>query len=91
MNVTCKNYYFQYGAEEGGACYRVQSTIFVCGPGMYAGSSSAHHAASVELLTATPSSASAAELPARQHRLDRDLGSPHHLSPLAAMDGARDG
>ncbi|TNM87626.1 hypothetical protein fugu_005847 [Takifugu bimaculatus] len=61
--------------------------------GMYAGSGSTHHTASVELLSATSSStsASATDLPARQHRLDRDLGSPHHLSPLAAMDGARDG
>lgn len=66
-------------------------TVFVCGPGMYAGSSTAHHTASVELLSATPNSASTADLPARQHRLDRDLGSPHHLSPLATMDGARDG
>ncbi|CAG01444.1 unnamed protein product [Tetraodon nigroviridis] len=43
------------------------------------------------MYTGSSTSASPADLPARQHRLDRDLGSPHHLSPLAAMDGARDG
>ncbi|XP_008282131.1 zinc finger protein GLIS1 isoform X2 [Stegastes partitus] len=63
--------------------------------GLYAGSSTPHHSAPVELLSPTPNpaaAASAADLPSsRQHRLDRDLGSPHHLSPLAAMDGARDG
>uniref|UniRef100_A0A3Q2ZH54 Zinc finger protein GLIS1 n=1 Tax=Kryptolebias marmoratus TaxID=37003 RepID=A0A3Q2ZH54_KRYMA len=59
--------------------------------GLYAGSSTPHHGASVELLSPTPNPTSVADLPARQHRLDRDLGSPHHLSPLAAMDGVRDG
>ncbi|KAI3368287.1 hypothetical protein L3Q82_007999 [Scortum barcoo] len=62
--------------------------------GLYTGSSTPHHSASVELLSPTPNptSATATDLPpSRQHRLDRDLGSPHHLSPLAAMDGARDG
>ncbi|XP_054458986.1 zinc finger protein GLIS1 [Anoplopoma fimbria] len=61
--------------------------------GLYAGSSTPHHSASVELLSpaTNPTSVSTADLPSRQHRLDRDLGSPHHLSPLAAMDGTRDG
>lgn len=54
--------------------------------GMYTGSSAPHHSASAELL---PPNA-APELPPRQHRLDRDLGSPH-LSPLAAMEATRDG
>ncbi|KAF3834903.1 hypothetical protein F7725_027461 [Dissostichus mawsoni] len=58
--------------------------------GLYAGSSTPHHSASVELLPPNPSSVPPADLPSRQHRLDRDLGSPHHLSPLAAMD-PRDG
>ncbi|XP_038572035.1 zinc finger protein GLIS1 isoform X2 [Micropterus salmoides] len=61
--------------------------------GLYTGSSTPHHSASVELLSPTPnpSSASATDLTSRQHRLDRELGSPHHLSPLAAMDSTRDG
>ncbi|XP_069006387.1 zinc finger protein GLIS1 [Embiotoca jacksoni] len=59
--------------------------------GLYAGSSTPHHSAPVELLSPAPNPASATDLPSRQHRLDRDLGSPHHLSPLAAMDGTRDG
>ncbi|KAM8745238.1 uncharacterized protein glis1b isoform 2-T2 [Acanthopagrus schlegelii] len=62
--------------------------------GLYTGSSTPHHSASVELLSPTPNptpSTSTTDLPSRQHRLDRDLGSPHHLSPLAAMDGPRDG
>uniref|UniRef100_A0A673AD47 GLIS family zinc finger 1b n=1 Tax=Sphaeramia orbicularis TaxID=375764 RepID=A0A673AD47_9TELE len=59
--------------------------------GLYAGSSTPHHSASVELLSPNANPTSAAELPSRQHRLERDLGSPHHLSPLAAMDGTRDG
>uniref|UniRef100_A0A3Q3KKF8 Zinc finger protein GLIS1-like n=1 Tax=Mastacembelus armatus TaxID=205130 RepID=A0A3Q3KKF8_9TELE len=60
--------------------------------GLYAGSSTPHHSTSVELLSPKPNPAPAtAELPPQQHRLDRDLGSPHHLSPLASMDGPRDG
>ncbi|KAM8873919.1 uncharacterized protein glis1b isoform 2-T3 [Spinachia spinachia] len=61
--------------------------------GLYAGSSNPHHSASVELLSSTPNPTpvTAGDLPSRQHRLDRELCSPHHLSPLAAMDGARDG
>ncbi|XP_014895577.1 zinc finger protein GLIS1-like isoform X2 [Poecilia latipinna] len=59
--------------------------------GLYAGSSNPHQSASVELLSHAPNPASVTDLPSRQHRLDRDLGSPHHLSPLASMDGARDG
>uniref|UniRef100_A0A669C251 GLIS family zinc finger 1b n=1 Tax=Oreochromis niloticus TaxID=8128 RepID=A0A669C251_ORENI len=59
--------------------------------GLYTGSSTPHHSTPVELLSPTPNSGSTADLPTRQHRLDRDLGSPHHLSPLAAMDGTRDG
>ncbi|KAM9848929.1 uncharacterized protein glis1b [Aulostomus maculatus] len=59
--------------------------------GLYAGSSTPHHSASVDLLSPTPNPSSVTDLPSRQHRLDRDLSSPHHLSPLAAMDSARDG
>ncbi|KAM3876168.1 uncharacterized protein glis1b [Diretmus argenteus] len=61
--------------------------------GLYDGSSTPHHGASVELLSPapTPASASATDLPPRQPRLDRDLSSPHHLSPLASMDSTRDG
>ncbi|XP_076009240.1 uncharacterized protein glis1b [Genypterus blacodes] len=61
--------------------------------GLYAGSSTPHHSASVELLSPAPDPASAAatDLPPRQQRMDRDLGSPHHLSPLAVMDATRDG
>ncbi|GAA6235031.1 zinc finger protein GLIS1-like [Lates japonicus] len=59
--------------------------------GLYTGSSTPHHSASVELLSPNPNPTSATDLPSRQHRLDRDLGSPHHLSPLTAMDGTRDG
>uniref|UniRef100_A0A667WHA2 GLIS family zinc finger 1b n=1 Tax=Myripristis murdjan TaxID=586833 RepID=A0A667WHA2_9TELE len=61
--------------------------------GLYAGSSTPHHGASVELLSPAPAPASVSttDLPPRQPRLDRDLNSPHHLSPLAAMDGTRDG
>ncbi|XP_027884026.1 zinc finger protein GLIS1 isoform X1 [Xiphophorus couchianus] len=59
--------------------------------GLYAGSSNPHQSASVELLSHAPNPASVTDLPSRQHRLDRDLGSPHHLSPLASLDGARDG
>ncbi|KAM9831384.1 zinc finger protein GLIS1 [Neosynchiropus ocellatus] len=61
--------------------------------GLYAGSSNPHHSGPAELLSPAPNTVptSAPDLPSRQHRLDRDLGSPHHLSPLAAMDGTRDG
>ncbi|XP_071764648.2 uncharacterized protein glis1b [Centroberyx gerrardi] len=61
--------------------------------GLYAGSSTPHHGAPVELLSPAPAPApaSATDLPPRQPRLDRDLNSPHHLSPLAAMDSTRDG
>ncbi|XP_056234935.1 zinc finger protein GLIS3 [Seriola aureovittata] len=59
--------------------------------GLYTGSSTPHHSASVELLSPNPNPVSATDLPPRQHRLDRELGSPHHLSPLTAMDSTRDG
>nr|XP_046247476.1 zinc finger protein GLIS1 isoform X2 [Scatophagus argus] len=55
--------------------------------GLYTGSSTPHHSASVELLSSAPNPTSSTDLPSRQHQ----LGSPHHLSPLAAMDGTRDG
>lgn len=71
--------------------WHVYRISFVCLSGLYTGSSTPHHSAPVELLAPTPNAGSAADLPTRQHRLDRDLGSPHHLSPLAAMDGTRDG
>ncbi|XP_034035513.1 zinc finger protein GLIS1 isoform X2 [Thalassophryne amazonica] len=57
--------------------------------GLYARSSTPHHSASMELLPPNPTSSS--DLPSQQHRMDRDLGSPHHVSPLAVMDGTRDG
>ncbi|XP_060934877.1 zinc finger protein GLIS1 [Limanda limanda] len=56
--------------------------------GLYTGSSTPHHSTSVELLSPNPNPISATDLPSRQHRLDRDLGSPHQLT---AMDGTRDG
>ncbi|KAK2907769.1 hypothetical protein Q8A73_008842 [Channa argus] len=63
--------------------------------GLYVGSSTPHHSASVELLSPNPNPnivpTSTADLSSRQHRLDRELCSPHHQSPLAAMDGSRDG
>uniref|UniRef100_A0A3P8W944 GLIS family zinc finger 1b n=3 Tax=Cynoglossus semilaevis TaxID=244447 RepID=A0A3P8W944_CYNSE len=59
--------------------------------GLYAGSSTPHHSASVELLSPTPNPVSTSDLPPRQHRHVRDLGSPHHLSPLTAMEGTREG
>ncbi|XP_028300353.1 zinc finger protein GLIS1 isoform X2 [Gouania willdenowi] len=55
--------------------------------GLFTGSSTPHPSAGVELLTP----ASSTDLPSRQHRLDRDICSPHHLSPLAVMDTTRDG
>ncbi|XP_062308370.1 zinc finger protein GLIS1 isoform X3 [Osmerus eperlanus] len=58
--------------------------------GLYSGSSPPHHSASVELLPPTPTSVSAPE-PLRQPRLDRDLTSPHHLSPLSTMDNTQEG
>lgn len=64
--------------------YRIS---FVCLSGLYAGSSTPHHGTSVELLSPTPNPASVTDLPTRQLRLDRDLGSPHHLP---VMDGVRD-
>ncbi|CAB1324671.1 unnamed protein product [Coregonus sp. 'balchen'] len=63
--------------------------------GLYTGSSTPHHGVSVELLSPgpapTPGSASAPDLPLRQPRLDRDMSSPHHLSPLSTMESTRDG
>ncbi|KAF7203110.1 zinc finger protein GLIS1 [Nothobranchius furzeri] len=53
--------------------------------GLYPGSSTPHHGTPVELLSPTNNSTSVTDLPPRQHRMDQDL------SPLAAMDGVRDG
>ncbi|KAG5276034.1 hypothetical protein AALO_G00127180 [Alosa alosa] len=54
--------------------------------GLFAGSSTPHHGATVEMLSPGP------DLPPRQPRLDRDIGgSPHHLSPLSSMESAREG
>ncbi|XP_062412516.1 zinc finger protein GLIS1 [Sardina pilchardus] len=54
--------------------------------GLFAGSSTPHHGATVEMLSPGP------DLPPRQPRLDRDIGgSPHHLSPLSTMESAREG
>nr|XP_043900203.1 zinc finger protein GLIS3 isoform X1 [Solea senegalensis] len=58
--------------------------------GLYTGSSTPHHSTSVELLSPNPNPVSTTDLPSRHHRLDRDHSSPHHLSPLTAMDGTRD-
>ncbi|XP_061833958.1 uncharacterized protein glis1b isoform X1 [Nerophis lumbriciformis] len=55
--------------------------------GLYAGSGIPHHSASAELLSPAANPAPAADLPSRQHR---DLNSPRHLSPMAAMEGPRD-
>lgn len=74
-----------------GFIWHIYWISFVCLSGLYTGSSTPHHSASVELLSPNPNPTSATDLPSRQHRLDRDLGSPHHLSPLTAMDGTRDG
>uniref|UniRef100_A0A8C1U217 GLIS family zinc finger 1b n=1 Tax=Cyprinus carpio TaxID=7962 RepID=A0A8C1U217_CYPCA len=58
---------------------------FVCLPGLYAGSSTTHNGAPLELLSSGP------DLPPRQPRLDRDIGSPHHLSPLSGLENTREG
>ncbi|XP_028857005.1 zinc finger protein GLIS1 isoform X2 [Denticeps clupeoides] len=52
--------------------------------GLFAGSSTPHPGATVEMLSPGP------DLPPRQPRLDRDMGSPHHLSPMSSMEGARE-
>ncbi|XP_061681547.1 zinc finger protein GLIS1 [Syngnathoides biaculeatus] len=75
----------------------------VCAPGLsqdvfaglYAVSGDPHHhhhqrGASADLLSPGANPA-VADLPSRQHCLDPDLNSPRHLSPMAAMEGARDG
>lgn len=74
-----------------GFIWHIYWISFVCISGLYTGSSTPHHSASVELLSPNPNPGSATDLPSRQHRLERDLGSPHHLSPLTAMDNTRDG
>ncbi|XP_030640241.1 zinc finger protein GLIS1 [Chanos chanos] len=52
--------------------------------GLYTGSSTAHNGASVEILSPGP------DLPPRQPpRLDTDIGSPHHLSPLSTMENTQ--
>ncbi|XP_056585539.1 zinc finger protein GLIS1 isoform X2 [Triplophysa dalaica] len=53
--------------------------------GLYAGSGTTHNGGPLELLSPGP------DLPPRQPRMDRDIGSPHHLSPLSGLDGTRDG
>ncbi|XDV49265.1 hypothetical protein PO909_018547 [Leuciscus waleckii] len=53
--------------------------------GLYAGSSTTHNGAPLELLSSGP------DLPPRQPRLDRDIGSPHHLSPLSGLENTREG
>uniref|UniRef100_A0AAY4BE46 C2H2-type domain-containing protein n=1 Tax=Denticeps clupeoides TaxID=299321 RepID=A0AAY4BE46_9TELE len=58
--------------------------ILVCLSGLFAGSSTPHPGATVEMLSPGP------DLPPRQPRLDRDMGSPHHLSPMSSMEGARE-
>uniref|UniRef100_A0A672LP29 GLIS family zinc finger 1b n=1 Tax=Sinocyclocheilus grahami TaxID=75366 RepID=A0A672LP29_SINGR len=61
------------------------ASCFVCLPGLYAGSSTTHNGAPLELLS------SGLDLPPRQPRLDRDIGSPHHLSPLSGLENTREG
>ncbi|XP_026125114.1 zinc finger protein GLIS1-like isoform X3 [Carassius auratus] len=53
--------------------------------GLYAGSSTTHNGAPLELLSSGP------DLPPRQPRLDRNIGSPHHLSPLSGLENTREG
>ncbi|XP_051509520.1 zinc finger protein GLIS1-like [Myxocyprinus asiaticus] len=53
--------------------------------GLYAGSNTTHNGAPLELLSPGP------DLPPRQPRLDRDIGSPHHLSPLSGLENGREG
>nr|XP_017212922.1 zinc finger protein GLIS1 isoform X1 [Danio rerio] len=53
--------------------------------GLYAGSSTTHNGAPLELLSSGP------DLPPRQPRMDRDIGSPHHLSPLSGLENTREG
>nr|XP_057929762.1 zinc finger protein GLIS1 isoform X1 [Doryrhamphus excisus] len=72
-----------YSSKEGGAPGLGQDVY----TGLYAGSGTPHHSSSVELLSPAANPAPTADLPSRQHR---DLNSPHHLSPMAAMEGPRD-
>ncbi|XP_077079025.1 zinc finger protein GLIS1 isoform X2 [Siphateles boraxobius] len=53
--------------------------------GLYTGSSTTHNGAPLELLSSGP------DLPPRQPRLDRNIGSPHHLSPLSGLENTREG
>ncbi|XP_026098749.1 zinc finger protein GLIS1 isoform X1 [Carassius auratus] len=53
--------------------------------GLYAGSSTTHNGAPLELLSSGP------DLAPRQPRLDHDISSPHHLSPLSVLENAREG
>ncbi|XP_061636433.1 uncharacterized protein LOC133481281 isoform X2 [Phyllopteryx taeniolatus] len=78
-----------YGTEEGCAPGLSRDAF----TGLYAVSGAHHHrGASAELLSpAANPAAAAADLPSRQHCLDPDLNSPRHLSPMAAMEGTRDG
>ncbi|CAL8395700.1 unnamed protein product [Boreogadus saida] len=59
--------------------------------GLYTGSSTPHHCPSLELGSAAPAPCSAPEMTSRLARLDPDLNSPHHLSPLAGLEGTREG
>ncbi|XP_056459252.1 zinc finger protein GLIS1 [Gadus chalcogrammus] len=59
--------------------------------GLYTGSSTPHHCPSLELGSTAPAPCPAPEMTSRLARLDPDLHSPHHLSPLAALEGTRDG
>ncbi|XP_028977348.2 zinc finger protein GLIS1 [Esox lucius] len=75
---------------------RLAQDIFT---GLFSGSSTPHQGVSVELLSpgpaptprSAPTPGSAPDMPPRHPCLDRDLGSPHHMSPLSTMEGTRDG
>ncbi|XP_049574840.1 zinc finger protein GLIS1 isoform X2 [Syngnathus scovelli] len=77
-----------YGNKEG-CSPGMSQDVFT---GLYAGTPNHHHHHSAELLSPpAAASATAADLPSRQHCLEPDLNSPRHLSPMAALDGNRDG
>ncbi|XP_077572285.1 ubiquitin-protein ligase E3A isoform X2 [Stigmatopora nigra] len=77
-----------YGNKDGCATGLSQDVF----TGMYAGSGTPHHHGGPgELLSPTGGAVSVADMPARQHCLEAELSSPRHLSPMAAMEGNRDG
>ncbi|KAL1023131.1 hypothetical protein UPYG_G00036780 [Umbra pygmaea] len=69
-----------------GRSERLGQDIFT---GLYTGSSTPHQGLSAELLSPgpAPTPGSAPDMPPRLPRLDRDLSSPHHLSPSPPWRG----